>query len=169
MRKTKLEKVKVYVGIDPGKEGAIAFYTPKTKKLHIVDWPSSDSESEIIHTIEPYCNAFVVDVAHCVLEKVSSMPKQGVVSVFSFGMNFGIWKGITAFFGWKRSFLTPQAWRKGLVTPSDGPDPKKANYNVCTRLFPDYESFTGPKGAIKDGRVDAALMAYKAWKMEHSE
>lgn len=155
-----------YVGIDPGKQGAIAFYNPTEESLVIFDWPSTDSEDDIIKLIDTIMNEN--NIVHlCILEKVGAMPKQGVVSMFSFGTNYGIWKAICAFHCWKRMILTPQTWRKGLITPSDGKDPKTACYNVACRLFPKQtDLFKGKRGAIKDGRVDATLMAYKAWQLD---
>lgn len=154
-----------YVGIDPGKKGAIAFYSSEDGSLVIFDWPSTDSESELVEMLESSIKKVPIEL--CILEKVGAMPKQGVVSMFSFGTNYGIWKAICAFYRWKRMLLTPQTWRKGLITPSDGKDPKTACYNVACRLFPKQtELFRGKKGAIKDGRVDAALMAYKAWQLD---
>ncbi len=58
------------------------------------------------------------------LEKVYSMPKQGVKGVFSFGMNFGVWQGILAALGTPYFLPGPRDWQKGLIPASDGPDPK---------------------------------------------
>ena len=89
------------------------------------------------------------------------MPKQGVTSMFNFGMNFGAWKAFLAIYEMPHLIVTPQQWMKGLVTKSDGPDTKSAVKNVATRLFPKAELF-GSKGGYKDGRGDALLMAYYA-------
>jgi crossover junction endodeoxyribonuclease RuvC len=169
-----MERERLYIGIDPGKTGALAIYSPRQSKdsrhlLQFIDWPKEDDESIICEKITQLflekdypSTCFWVEVQLCVLEKVSAMPKQGVKSMFSFGKNYGMWLMLTAWMRWPRRFLTPQQWRKGLVTPGDGNDPKTANYKVAKRLFPHAE-FTGKRGGLLDGRVDAALMAYRAF------
>ena len=69
-----------YIGIDPGKEGALAIMR----------------EDEVIFTsaFDEICyrDALMRILgfeAKCCVEKVASMPKQGVASTFSFGKNAG--------------------------------------------------------------------------------
>lgn len=73
--------MKYFMGIDPGKSGALAVISEdrqiwricpfdRAAYLEIIQW---FSEREIV----------------CCLEHVASMPNQGVTSTFSFGENFG--------------------------------------------------------------------------------
>jgi len=163
----------VFVGIDPGKKGAICFLSEENKTL-IIDWPKTDNVSDMIDTIErsyedTTCHgemetySFANNVTLAVLEKVSAMPKQGVTSVFSFGQNYGMWLAICAFYSWPTQLITPVQWRKGIITPKDGSTTKIANYNVASRLYPHIKSeLNGKRGGLLDGRVDALLMAHKA-------
>lgn len=148
---------KIYCGIDPGKKGAVCFLDESVNFPIFIDWPKDDSISSIASTFNGNKNRLYV-----VIEKVGAMPKQGVVSMFNFGRNFGQWLGLLQTLGIPYHLLTPQQWRKGIVFPSDG-DPKQAAQKAYNRLFPNHsKQICGPKGGIKDGRIDACLMACRA-------
>lgn len=98
------------------------------------------------------------DVQCVAIESASSRPGQGVRSVFTFGRAFGEWLGILAALGIPHLLVTPQQWQRGLVRPSDGPDPKSRSLAVARRLFPDIDL-----GRKKDHhRSDALLLAFWA-------
>ena len=147
----------IFCGIDPGKSGCLCVLTNGTPTFF--DWPKDDNIITYFRHLE---NTFPFDLVElAILEKVHAMPKQGVTSMFNFGMNFGAWKAFLAIHEMPHLIVTPQQWMKGLVTKSDGPDTKSAVKNVATRLFPKAELF-GSKGGYKDGRGDALLMSYYA-------
>jgi len=79
--------MKTIMGVDPGAKGAFAFIKDSFDPV-VFDY-TDDLEliKNIILTVKP-------DV--CYLEKVHSMPGQGVVGVFGFGVNYGTWKGLLA-------------------------------------------------------------------------
>ena len=81
----------MYIGIDPGKTGAVAILDDKGKYINVLDF----GQEELMPTLIGY--APVVKFAY--LEKVHSMPGQGVVSTFSFGENFGWWQGVLGSLG----------------------------------------------------------------------
>ncbi|MDY0270185.1 hypothetical protein [Trichloromonas sp.] len=92
------------------------------------------------------------------LERVASRPGQGVASVFRFGENFGCWQGLLAALSIPHTLPTPQCWQKGLVVPSDGPDPKARSLAVARRMFPSVDLHRK-----KDhGKADALLLALHA-------
>lgn len=175
---------RTYIGIDPGKTGAMCVWTwnsnPEKEKVHFVDWPKDDNPLSLVSRLDDFicddeeygmfdnCADWVWNVnPFCVIEKVSSMPGQGVRSMFSFGKNFGMWLMFLSVHGIRHHLLTPVAWRKNLVTKTDGPDTKSANCTVACRLFPSLtKQLKGPRGGLKDGRIDALLMAYKAKQIE---
>lgn len=156
---------KVGIGIDPGKKGAVCLYTHNG--LMFFDWPKDDNiisiwKSAFLGAYDSSKEEIKVEI---ILEKVNAMPKQGVTSMFNFGRNFGQWIAMLQILQLPYHLLPPQQWRKGIVYPSDG-NPKEAAFKAFQRLFPEcIDQVKGAKGAIKDGRVDAALMAYKAYTM----
>jgi len=145
--------MKAYAGIDPGNSGAIAFLLSDDLP-RVYDWPGDASAAaEIVKDLHSECR-----VQLAALEKVHSMPKQGISSTFKFGVNFGIWQGILAMIGWPHLMPRPQEWQKGLVSKTDGPDPKSRSLAVARRLFPDVDL----SKKKHDGRADALLLAWWA-------
>lgn len=145
-----------FVGIDPGKGGAFCLLA-KNGSVRFFDFPKDGNLYHYWRRLDAVINANNVQL--CILEKVHAMPKQGVSSMFSFGMNFGIWQGFLIGWGIPFQLVAPQTWQKGLLSKSDGTDPKKRVGMAASRLFPHAE-LTGPKGGFKDGRADALMMAY---------
>ena len=137
----------IVAGIDPGKTGAIAFLRVSGMKIiDIVDY----DENDVVDAMKEFDPSFVV------LERVASRPKQGVVSVFSFGENFGFWRGVLKALKIPFDFATPQTWMKGQVSSTDHANKKKRSISVCRRLYPGSEFFTREKD---HGRADAVLIA----------
>jgi len=146
-----MEYKKIYCGIDPGKSGAIAFYDGK--KMEVYDYENPSKIADILAKHEP-------DLIY--MEKVGARPGQGVVSMFSFGENYGIYKGIMAAMGFQFILISPQKWQKGLIFKTDGKDKASRSINACLRLFPD--KFEILKRKKDNGRADAMMIAYVAWK-----
>lgn len=140
------------MGIDPGKSGAIAVINSGGEIKYLFDWPGDEIQAagivRYISTNTAYLSASI--------EKVSAMPKQGVTSMFKFGTNYGIYKGILAALKIPFVEVRPQAWQKGVVSKKQ--DGKKANVAAAGRMFPSAE-LHGPRGGAKDGRADALLIA----------
>ena len=145
------------MGIDPGKKGAVAVLFENGRST-VVDCPKDVAGmAEVIHNILgegiPSMTA---------LEKVASMPGQGVKSMFSFGENFGAWQGILASNRIPHILPRPQAWMKGLIPPKSD---KHMHVAVARQQFPDQQ-FAGPRGGMKDGWADALLLARYAKRYE---
>lgn len=155
-----------YMGIDPGKTGAAALYFPKSEEgetcFEFLDWPKDNNPKSVLEHIEKKWKGYSIQYA--LLEKVSSMHKQGVKSVFTFGVNYGMWQAILAALNMPYRMMPPQQWQKELITKSDGNTPKERSKKFVERMWPhDLVHFKGSRGAWKDGRADAAIMAYKAY------
>jgi crossover junction endodeoxyribonuclease RuvC len=86
-----------------------------------------------------------------VLEKVHSMPKQGVSSTFKFGMAFGGACALAKRFNSPLLMPTPQEWKKSLKLSSD----KLESLFMARNLFPN-----APLHLKKhNGRAEALLIA----------
>jgi len=161
-----------FMGVDPGKSGACALLVcdhPKYNTKPILwtfDWPKSDNIVTVISCLDEWM--LQVEIKNAILEKVSSMPKQGVKSMFTFGKNFGIWQALLACYDIPHTLLTPVQWRKIIpITKSDGPNPKAQVETVVCRKYPEFKNqFYGPKGGFKDGRAEATLLASVAMRKE---
>lgn len=167
MKKGKARKTTAFLGIDPGKNGA-AFLYSSAGNHHYIDW--SDDVQLIIGTVMQWKEDFKIEYA--VLEIPSAIPGQNIKATASQFENVGQWRMLLQVLQIPYAGLSPTQWMKGLIPKmkrtnvSDSADKKARktlNYKKAMELYPtESEIFSGPKGGIKDGRADAALMAEKA-------
>ncbi len=135
----------IYIGIDPGKDGGIAWI-----------------DSEGAHA-KPYSDEMLIAVlatagnnCRCVLEKVSAMPGNGAVSMFHFGQSFGYIQGVLEAYGISYQLIPPKTWKKEYSLNSD----KEKSVEVCRRLFPSVDLYRTEKCTKPhDGMAEALLMA----------
>ena len=147
------------IGIDPGLTGAVAAILPD-KAIDFHDCPTLKLGNKTV--VNPAGMAALLiqyqklDSALLVgIEKIHSMPGQGVASTFTFGEGYGCWLGILAALGISHELVTPQAWKKGMM---DGQaKDKDGSRVVALRLFPEVAE----KLRLKKhhGRADALLLA----------
>lgn len=157
----------VYMGVDPGLDGAIAFYEPADKErkgfLIVYDMPTVTVErgGSIKRDVDEQGLKDILfehEVALAAVERVGPMPKQGVTSVFSFGVSYGMLKGALAAFEVPTIYVLPRTWQKELGLKAGGG--KNPNRALAAKLHP---TNAGLFVRVKDdGRADAALIAYWA-------
>ena len=101
------------IGIDPGNSGAIAAITQAGTLQSARDMPVVDkavSGPLLIEALRAMTDGWSVDLV--VIERVSSMPKQGVASTFAFGRGTGAVEGFAQMvFPGRLRFVTPQKWK----------------------------------------------------------
>ena len=114
-----------YVGIDPGKSGAIAVLDGYGEIVWVEDMPVIGGQ------VSGAVLAGMIDVADpsgpgplqvelvAVVEQVHSMPKQGVASSFDFGKSYGIVLGVLAALQVRTEFVPPTRWKKAMRLGSD--------------------------------------------------
>lgn len=141
----------ICLGIDPGLHGSLA----------IID---GESVSVVEFDKEAYLDnlravAESGEVVKCCLEHVSSMPKQGVSSTFTFGTNFGWIQGVLEAYKIPFELVKPRKWKADFGCTSD----KNTSIEVCKRLFPNVSLKRTPKcKKDDDGMAEALLMALYA-------
>jgi hypothetical protein len=144
----------IYLGLDPGKHGAVAVICGETHEIH--DMPlMREGKKEHIDLVRLFEIISGVGAATACLEKQQAYPNQGSVSNFSTGYGYGALRmGLVAT---KMSFeeVHPKTWQKYFGISKDT---KGQSCAIAGRLFPGA-SLYGPKGASKDGRADALLLA----------
>lgn len=158
--------MKLILGIDIGLTGAIAALNEAGVFVDLFDMPtmSNGKGSARIKqqvnavALEKYLSKLVNDSMHIVafLENVSSMPGQGVSSVFSFGHTLGTVQGVLAALHIPFVTIQPTAWKKAFnLLHTD----KDAARTVAIRYYPD-----APLERKKDhNRADALLIARYGW------
>lgn len=133
-----------YIGIDPGKNGAIAWLT--------------SSEVNVVPFSEETCQVILRGIENGIacVEKVGAMPGQGVTSMFHFGENFGYIRGTLEANKIAYQLIPPKTWKKEFGLNSN----KESSIAVCKRLFPEV-SLKRTERCKKDhdGMAEALLMA----------
>jgi len=127
------------LGIDPGKTGALAMITPHGHMA--ADTPTITMNGKKIiderRMVEVFRSIVAKKPIFVFLEMVHAMPKQGVVSMFTFGKSFGIWLGILASHDVPYELVTPQKWKAQMLAGVEGTDNKAKSVIVAKRLFPE--------------------------------
>lgn len=152
----------ILVGIDPGVHGAVAIGPDRVfdcptmqirsgKSLKTVGNPNL--MADLLRPLSPEnCD----EGAHVFIEKVHAMPKQGVTSMFNFGMNYGVWIGIVAALRIPMTTVTPQAWKKVVLAGSH--TDKDASRQRALQLMPFMSDFISRKK--DEGRAEALLIGW---------
>jgi len=136
-----------YVGIDPGNTGAMAVLTPHTAR--VIDFTDPSFFDKLKNSAE---------YAHCMVEKVHAMPKQGVTSVFTFGTAYGKALGMLIVLKVPYTLVTPQKWQKVFGISGRKGCTKKQSLERARALFPGLAA--SHLARKKDhNRADALLIA----------
>ena len=144
-------------GIDPGCSGAIAVLQSEKFPVVIAAYrmptfkvgkSTRVDAAELSRILEQF------DTGHAYVERVGSMPGQGVASTFTFGHAAGVVSGVLAAMRIPYTLVEPQAWKRraGLI----GTD-KDAARSRAIQLWPTW----GELAAKGKGQAfaDAALIA----------
>jgi Holliday junction resolvasome RuvABC endonuclease subunit len=149
------------LGIDPGLHGAYALidYAANPHRIVVEAMPLAGGEVDLAELAVEW-RAFAPHLA--VVERVASMPKQGVASSFKFGRRVGEIDGILAALGIRSEKVTPQAWKKVILAGTE--HDKAATIEWCRRAFPSVQLV--PKGCRvpQDGFADALALAEYGWR-----
>ena len=141
-----------YIGVDPGKDGCVAVLSDEPGALPVL---TPFDETTVTQALE----ALQGQPCICCLEHVSAMPKQGSVSMFNFGENFGFWQGLLTAYHIPFELVRPQKWKKEFSITAD----KNTSITVCKRLFPGLSLRRDEKcKKDHDGMAESALMAVYA-------
>ena len=146
------------IGVDPGLGGAIAFLNDDLSPIRVYDMPvmpmgkhqqvNGTELAKIIHNVWITLSESLT----VYIEQVAAMPGQGVVSMFNFGMSYGIVIGVCGGLQYPVVFVRPNAWKKkaGLINK-----PKEAARTLAQLYYPGLDL------SLKKhvGRADALLIA----------
>lgn len=108
----------IFVGVDPGKNGAVAAVDAQGSVLGISRFVHAETEGRIALIILDFVAELDTDeIKAATIERVGAMPRQGVVSMFTFGRVYGeAWAGLLA--SQCRTFaVTPSTWQRDLYLP----------------------------------------------------
>lgn len=138
----------IYIGIDPGKDGAMAVITPDAMTVFPFDMESYKNAMETICGFAKNCR--------CCLERVWTMPGEGHKSQGALMENFGFIQGLLTAYSIPYELVTPQKWKKEFQITGD----KNSSITVCKRLFLGVSlRRTDRCKKDHDGMAEALLMA----------
>lgn len=134
----------IYLGIDPGKSGAIAAVWDDGEAFASFA-PGDGTEADLWDWLA----GFDLENARAVIEKVSSSPQMGTVSAFTFGRSYGFLRGVLAASKVPYVEVSPQRWQKAMECMTKGD--KNKSKAKAQQLW--------PKLKITHRNADALLLA----------
>ncbi len=139
------------LGIDPGLTGACAFFFPSAPdRVAPEDLPVVASE---VDAATLAARIIQMAPAFAVVERVASMPKQGVASTFKFGASYGAVRGVLAALQIRTHLVAPAVWKKHFRLDSD----KEKARALALRMFAaSPEHFSRKRD---HNRAEASLLA----------
>jgi crossover junction endodeoxyribonuclease RuvC len=105
-----------YIGIDPGASGGLAAVDAQGRFLSATKMP--ETPRDVLDALTRLTDGAVT--CYAALEQVHAMPKQGVRSMFTFGVGFGILLASLTASGIPFDQVTPQKWQKALACYTKG-------------------------------------------------
>jgi crossover junction endodeoxyribonuclease RuvC len=150
-----------FMGVDPGASGAICVLNRsgavclKMPLKNLTDVDIKEMLLQVTRAGYPVYGA---------LERVHSMPKQGVASSFKFGASFGSLQAHLAWGGVAWEFVQPHKWQVDLKCQSRGD--KNVTKAKAQQMFPDIR--------VTHAIADALLIAqwarlYGTWRIHRKE
>lgn len=102
-----------YLGVDPGASGGLAVLRGTGELLSAV--PILATDKDVLNWLSDHLG--YTALCNGVLERVHSMPGQGVASTFKFGVSYGSLRMALAAAGIPFDEVNPAVWQKGVGIP----------------------------------------------------
>jgi hypothetical protein len=133
----------LYFGVDPGLSGAIAVVDGRDYWEFV---KNSETESDVMTWLSEVGDG---QSKFAYIERVHSMPKQGVASSFKFGQSYGFLRGLLIACGIPFEEVSPVKWQTAMGCRSGGD--KNVTKARAQQLFPDVK--------VTHANADALLLA----------
>jgi hypothetical protein len=133
----------IYLGIDPGKSGSIAFIDG-CKSWSI---PNDITNKDLFDAITDAQRIAPIGLA--IIERVSASPQMGTVSAFSFGQSYGALEMLLTCTGVPFERITPVKWQNAMKSRTGGD--KNISKARAQELFPNVK--------VTHKNADALLLA----------
>jgi hypothetical protein len=143
------------VGIDPGLTGAVAILDQSNQVVALADLPIIRDLS-LAWVDGPALHSIILTAldgrgAGAVVERVSSMPGQGIASAFKFGVGFGSVLSVLQVMRLPITLVSPAVWKRAHGLGKD----KHASLHKARLQYPTAEL----RLAKHHGRAEALLIA----------
>jgi len=165
--------VKFYLGIDPGKSGAMVLLNENMGIERMAKAPlikSTKAKDE--YDIPALCDILDemtedLDATLAVVERQQPLPAKmgGSAANYQRGFSFGMYQGLLTSRGVSYEVVAPRTWQKVMFTGVNAEDTKAASVLVAKRYWP-KQDWKRTARSIKDddGLTDAALLALYGMK-----
>lgn len=145
----------IFIGIDPGKNGGLAWILNTNGSLIAGCVKMPQTERDINDTIKEL--SFKAESTFCFLEKVASRPGQGAPGMFKFGMGYGALRAFLTAHRIPFEDVTPQKWMGALTLKKknkeeSGTSHKNRIKGRAQQLFPNIK--------VTLATSDALMIAY---------
>jgi hypothetical protein len=155
---------KVYVGIDPGRKGAMAIIDVHGAIVHVFDAPLSKVDRSGYN--RPLALSYAKVVAafperSVAVELVSGMPTDSPQWAFNFGVGTEVWRSALSAAEVRFEEIHSNKWKARLCLPGKKSDPQACRlaFELARQTFPNFGQYV--KWVTKDsGRIDALLIAH---------
>lgn len=138
------------LGVDPGLTGGIALVTLDGNLQWAEDMPVIDKNVSATLLFQRLSGLYI---KAAVVERVASMPGQGVSTTFKFGKGYGQVLGVISALEIPLVEPTPTQWKHDMSLSKD----KDLSRAVAVKVWPKHaERF---KRKLDNGRAEAALLA----------
>lgn len=150
----------IYIGIDPGLGGGIAFINEND--LLPFATPVIAGKDYDVQAMKQMLQQWkITGPLFCTIEQQIALPGQGLTSTLQTGKGFGIWLGLLAGLEVPHQVITARQWQNKLFTgTSPKLDTKARSEIVAKRLFPTADFRKSERARVaNDGLTDAACIA----------
>jgi Holliday junction resolvasome RuvABC endonuclease subunit len=143
----------LYFGVDPGQSGAIACIDSLRPSENPLSFKLSETERDVWVFLNR-CRVLGERTdreleMHAYIERVHSMPKQGVASSFKFGQSYGFLRGLLIACHIPFEEVSPVKWQTAMGCRSAGD--KNVTKAMAQQLFPNVK--------VTHANADALLIA----------
>lgn len=152
----------IYIGIDNGLSGGIAFVDDKENIRGVIPMPVIKGKKteydigRIVHHIKLMHSVEKDMVA--ILEQAHVRPVSGKRACFMTGMCYGIMQGLLNALNISCVIVSPNQWMKEILTGADKKD-KKGSIKYCLRKYPNHDfTPTAKSRKVHDGMTDAVCL-----------
>ena len=153
----------IFIGIDPGFSGAIAFLWPDEMQVEVFDMPvlkNTQGKTVLnLHELHSILTPEDDDMHVAYIEQVGAMRGQGVSSMFRFGESYGATQMGVIAHKIPMRLVAPAKWKAHFGLSKD----KGVSRGLAAQCFPNQaKMFSRVKD---DGRAEAALIALYGYEV----
>lgn len=157
----------VVMAVDPGLDGGLAFLQDTGEILHYQKMPTRPvledgkrTGKRIIDIAQIAAMVARLEPEQVFIERVHAMPKQGVTSMFTFGMGYGMILGLCLSLEAiiHTELVTPQKWQKFMYAQLCGAPGMAPKERAMARFYEIWPELLD-QNVTHDGIIDALLIA----------